>query len=232
MNTLISRLILLPLLGSGFAPAAIALRSDSPNPLRSWAFEYGLAFITDDTIDKVALEHTSIAHGPAGGQVHLLTAAYRLAEASWQVGNCQFKPLLELPLTLGIVDENGRSPFLNYSVSFQVRWRDFPWNKYVSTTTSMGAGLAYSEEIFLMDIQTHSNRFRSRVKNQLAHRGLLGLAAIPAASAHGLHHAPVRWQNARQRRHQQLRLRLSTRVLAFCAPRHRVTSERIHASRR
>lgn len=28
----------------------------------------------------------------------------------------------------------------------------------------MGAGLAYSEEIFLMDIQTHSNRFRSRVK--------------------------------------------------------------------
>jgi hypothetical protein len=164
MNTLISRLILLPLLGSGFAPAAIALRSDLPNPLRCWAFEYGVAFIAQETIDEIAVGRGRIATGPSAGQVHLLTAAYRLAEATWKVGDCQFKPLLELPLTLGIVDENGRSPFLNYSVSFQVRWRDFPWNKYVSTTAAMGVGLAYSEEIFLMDIKNHMSRFRSHVK--------------------------------------------------------------------
>lgn len=164
MNALIPCLFLLSPLCCGSATAAIALRSDVPDPLRHWAFEYGLAFITHDIIDKVAMGHTSVADGPSGGRVHLLTAAYRLAEPSWQVGSCLFKPLLEIPLTLGIVDENGRSPFFNYSASFQVRWRDFPWNKYVSTTASMGVGLAYSEEIFLMDHETHPGRYRSHVK--------------------------------------------------------------------
>lgn len=164
MNTLILRLFLLASLFSGSASAAIALRSDVPEPLRHWSFEYGLAFMTHDTIDRVAVGKTSIADGPAGGQLHLLTAAYRLSEPTWRIGGNEFHPLLELPLTLLIMDENGRSPFLNYSASFQVRWRDFPWNHVVSTTASMGVGLAYSEEIFLMDYQTHPDKYRSHVK--------------------------------------------------------------------
>ena len=165
MNAHILRLFLVTaLLCCGSATAAIVLRDDVPDPLRHWSFEYGLAFITHDIIDNVALGRTSIADGPAGGQVHLLTAAYRLAEPDWRIGSSLFKPLLELPLTLGIVDENGRSPFLNYSASFQVRWRDFPWNHYLSTTAAMGVGLAYSEKIFLMDEATHAGRYRSNVK--------------------------------------------------------------------
>ena len=164
MTTLIFRPCLFALLACGSASAAIALRSDVPDPLRRWAFGYGVAFNTEDTIDRVALGETSIADGPSGGEVHLLTAAYRLAEPSWQISNRLFKPLLEIPLTLGIVDENGRSPFLNYSASFQVRWRDFPWNHVISTTASMGLGLAYSDKIFLMDIENHPTRYRSHVK--------------------------------------------------------------------
>jgi len=158
------RLFLFASLCCGSASAAIALRSDVPDPLRHWSFEYGLAFMTNDTIDQVVLGHTGVAHGPAGANIHLLTAAYRLAEPTWNIGNCQFHPLLEVPLTLGIVDENGRSPFLNYAASFQVRWRDFPWNHVVSTTAAMGVGLAYSDEIFLMDRETHPNQDRSHVK--------------------------------------------------------------------
>jgi len=164
MNPALFRLLFLSLLCCGSATAAIALHDDVPDPLRHWSFEYGYAYITHDVVGDVLLGHTSIADGPSGGHVQLLTAAYRLAEPEWQVGDHVFKPLLELPLTLGIVDENGRSPFLNYSGSFEVRWRDFPWNNIVSTTAAMGLGLAFSDRIFLMDKETHPGWYRSPVK--------------------------------------------------------------------
>ena len=164
MNADIFRLLFFPLLCFDSASGAIALLDERPAPLHDWAFEYGYAYITHDTVDKLFLAQNSVAHGPAGGHMHLFTAAYRLGEPDWQFDDHQFKPLLELPLTLGIVEENSRSPFPNYAASFQVRWRDFPWNEWVSTTLSMGVGLAYSEKIFLMDRQTHPGRYRSRVK--------------------------------------------------------------------
>ena len=164
MNAPILRLMLCTALCCGPACAAVTLHDAAPDPLHNWAFETGVAFITHDIIGNVALGRTSIADGPAGGQVYLLTAAYRLGEPDWQLGNHVFKPLLELPLTLGVVDENARSPFLNFSGSFQVRWRDFPWNRLVSTTASMGLGLAYSDQIFRMDHETHPGRYRSHVK--------------------------------------------------------------------
>ncbi|MEI7910014.1 MAG: hypothetical protein WCK77_10295 [Verrucomicrobiota bacterium] len=169
MNPQLLRRLFLPLLfllllAGGPAGAAIALRDDVPDPLRNWSFEYGYAYITHDVVSDVLLGHTSTADGPSGGHVQLLTAAYRLAEPDWQIGDHLFKPLLELPFTLGIVDENGRSPFLNYSTSFEVRWRDFPWNDFISTTAAMGLGLAYSDKIFLMDHQTHPEWHRSHVK--------------------------------------------------------------------
>jgi len=164
MNAALLSLLLFPILCCESASAAIALLDNGPDPLRNWAFEYGYAYITHDTIDNVALARTSVADGPAGGHMQLFTAAYRLGEPAWKIGGQTYKPLLELPLTLGVVDENGRSPFPNYAASFQVRWRDFPWNEWVSTTISMGVGLAYSEKIFLMDRQTHPGRYRSRVK--------------------------------------------------------------------
>ncbi len=164
MKASILSLLLFAAMACGTAPAATVLRNDVQAPLRHWSFEYGLAFITTGTIDEVALARTRIPDGPSGGQVHLLTASYRLAEPTWNMGSRRFNPLLELPLTLGIVDENGRSPFLNYSASFQVRWRDFPWNDVIKTTASMGLGLAYSEEVFLIDREKHLDSDRSHVK--------------------------------------------------------------------
>lgn len=164
MHTMIRQLSLFALICSGFATAATTLGTEDSSPLKRWAFEYGVAFMTSNTIDEVVLMKSNIANGPAGGQIHLLTASYALAEPTLYLGDSAYKPLLELPLTLGIVDENGRSPFLNYSVSFQVRWRDFPWNHLIKTSMAMGVGLAYSEKIFLMDEINHADKYRSHVK--------------------------------------------------------------------
>ena len=125
-------LILLAALFCDSSSAAIALRTDVPDPLRHWSFEAGVAFITHDIIDDVALGHTSVADGPSGGEIYLLTAAYKLREPEWKMGSQLFHPLLEIPLTFGVVDENGRSPFVNLSASFQVRHGAPPRTKRAS----------------------------------------------------------------------------------------------------
>lgn len=137
---------------------------ESGGDKRDWAFEIGVAYITENNIEEIKEGHHSRARGPAGGQIYALTAARRLGELEWNIGNCTFRPQLELPLTLEIVDENSRSPFLDYNISFNVRWIDFPWNEYVSTTFSMGVGLSYSEKIYLMDRQRHPGENRSKLK--------------------------------------------------------------------
>ncbi len=117
-----------------------------------------------NNIGQIATGTINVESGPAGGQVHLFTASYRLATLDWTIGGREYKPLLEIPLTLGIVDENERSPFLNLDVSLQIRWRDFPWNHLVRTTAATGIGLSYAENVWLMDIQRHPNDSRSRLK--------------------------------------------------------------------
>lgn len=131
---------------------------------RDWAFELGVAFITTNCVDDFLAGDFNIGSGPAGGEIFVLTASRRLGHLEWNIGNCTFRPELELPFTLEIVDENSRSPFLDYNVSFNVRWVDFPWNDYVSTTFSMGLGLSYSDKVYLMDIQRHPNKDRSHLK--------------------------------------------------------------------
>ncbi|MFU8894490.1 MAG: hypothetical protein ACNA8L_12770 [Luteolibacter sp.] len=137
---------------------------ESGGDKRDWAFEFGVAFITTNCIDDFNGGDFNIGRGPAGGEIYVLTASRRLGELEWNIGNCTFRPQLELPFTLEIVDENSRSPFLDYNVSFNVRWIDFPWNDYVSTTFSMGLGLSYSEKVYLMDIERHPNKDRSNLK--------------------------------------------------------------------
>jgi hypothetical protein len=131
---------------------------------RTWAFEIGVAYITSNSIDDYLDGRASVDQGAAGGEIYVITASRRLGELEWQVGNCVFRPQLELPFTLEIVDENSRRAFLDYNVSFNVRWIDFPWNDFVSTTFSMGVGLSYSEKVYLMDIQRHPNDNRSNLK--------------------------------------------------------------------
>jgi len=131
---------------------------------RDWAFEIGVAYITENNIEDFLEGRSQLGRGPAGGEIYVLTASRRLGELEWNIGGNTFRPQLELPFTLEIVDENSRSPFLDYNVSFNVRWIDFPWNDHVSTTFSMGVGLSYSEKVYLMDIQRHPNKDRSHLK--------------------------------------------------------------------
>lgn len=129
-----------------------------------WTFELGLAFITENNVEDFTSGRYSIGRDDAGGEIYVLTASRRLGELEWTIGNNTFRPQLELPLTLEIVDENSRSPFLDFNVSFNVRWVDFPWNCHLHTTLSMGLGLSYSEKVYLMDIQRHPDRDRSHLK--------------------------------------------------------------------
>lgn len=137
---------------------------ESGGETRDWSFEIGVAFITENNIDDFSRGRAAVERGDAGGKIYALTASRRLGEFVWTFGDNTFRPQLELPLTLEIVDENARRPFLDYNASVNLRWVDFPWNDFVSTSFSMGLGLSYSEKIYLMDIQRHPDEDRSHLK--------------------------------------------------------------------
>jgi hypothetical protein len=150
---------------AGTVNAAITFHPhEADNGRENWAFEVGVAFITANNIEDIAGGRINFDKGPAGGQVYRLTAARRLGEFEWKSGDSVFRPQLELPLSLEIVDENGRSPFFDLNGGITVRWVDFPWNRWVSTEFSMGVGLSYSEKVYLIDHQRHADRNRSKWK--------------------------------------------------------------------
>lgn len=130
-----------------------------------WAFEIGVSTITNNNIEDFASPTFSLKriHGPNGGNLYSFTATRLLGHLKWEIGGHTFTPQLEVPLTLEIVDENSRSAFLDYNASFSVRWIDFPWNEYVSTTFAMGVGLSYSSKIYLADIARHPDEERSHL---------------------------------------------------------------------
>jgi hypothetical protein len=154
--------VLLPT-ATASAGAAVEVPDDSEF-FKRWAFEYGVAFITSQNIEQLLSGELDFDDGAAGGEIHHFTASYLLAEPEWCLLGNVYRPALELPLTLGIVDENGRSPFLDYSASFNVRWRDFPWNAHVRTSFSMGIGLTWSRQVYAMDVQRHPEDERSKWK--------------------------------------------------------------------
>ena len=150
---------------ASLASAAITFHPhESGGDRKDWAFEAGVAFMTSNDIDEILTGDVNMADGPAGAEIYQLTAARRLGEFEWTLGDHVFRPQLELPLTLQIVDENGSSPFFNVKAGVTLRWVDFPWNDIVDTEFSMGLGLSYTEEIYLMDIQRHPGQDRSHVK--------------------------------------------------------------------
>ena len=104
------------------------------------------------------------SQGDAGGEIYTFTASRRLGQFVWNLDDYTFTPQLELPFTLEVVNENSESPFLAFASSFTVRWVDFPWNKYLRTSFSMGLGLNYSSETYAMDRERHPGRDRSHLK--------------------------------------------------------------------
>lgn len=148
---------------------------------RAWAFETGIAIITDNNINDFTSPGYTLkrAHGPGGGRIYSFTASRRLGELRWEIGDYTFTPQLEVPLTLEIVNENARSPFGDLNASFMVRWVDFPWNDYVKTSFGMGVGLSYSEKIYLIDIERHPDQNRSNMKINWPIQLALALPAYP-----------------------------------------------------
>jgi hypothetical protein len=140
--------------------------ADDQPEISKWAYEFGVALLTSNTIDDILLGQRGvhIESGSAGGEIYNLTASRRLGELRWEIGEHTFTPQLEVPLMLEIVDENGRSPFLDYNASFVIRWVNFPWNKYVKTTFGTGVGLSYSSKVYQMDIDRHLGEDRSHLK--------------------------------------------------------------------
>lgn len=150
---------------TGSANAAITFQPhESESGRAGWAFEAGVAFITANNIEDIAGGRIDFESGPAGGQIYRLTAARRLGQFEWKLGDSVFRPQLEMPLSLEIVDENGRDPIFDLNAGITIRWVDFPWNNWVSTEFSMGIGLSYSEKVYLIDYQRHADRNRSKWK--------------------------------------------------------------------
>jgi hypothetical protein len=159
-------IVISSLVGSAtFAGASITfLPHDQSAEKRSWAFQAGVALITNNTINDIIHGRIDVDDGPAGGEVYAFTASKRLGELRIELGDHVFTPQLEIPLTLEIVDERSRRPFLDYNAAFAVRWIDFPWNNLVSTQFAMGIGLYFSERIWQMDRVGREERYRSRLK--------------------------------------------------------------------
>lgn len=158
-------LIVIGLLSSQAGAATLCFIPHEPSEEGpNWDFELGIAFITTNSIDDFPTGSYNIADGSSSGQIYVLTASRRLGEFELVLGGCTFRPQLELPLTLEIVDENGRNPFLDYNASLMLRWVDFPWNASVKTTFAMGLGLSYSSKVYLMDVKRHPDEDRSHLK--------------------------------------------------------------------
>lgn len=152
----------------GFFPsanAAVCFIPAEPSAERGlWAFETGIAFITSNTIDDIALGDLRIPSGDGGGQVFSFTASRRLGDLRWQLGDSVFHPQVELPLTIGIVDENARPIFTEYRASVVVRWVEFPWNHKIKTSFATGIGFNYSTSRYLIDEIRHPGEHRSKLK--------------------------------------------------------------------
>jgi len=129
-----------------------------------WTLQLGVAAITSNAIGDISLGKVSRATGPAGGEMYLFSASYTLSDLDWVILGRRFRPQLELPVVLGVVDEQGRSPFLSYNAGITLRWKDFPFNRVVYTNFESGIGLSYNEHVLAIERKRHMRRDRSHLK--------------------------------------------------------------------
>jgi hypothetical protein len=146
------------------AETGALLDSQAEQALHDWTFEFGVSLMTKNELDDFLSGQLSIEEGDAGAEVYQVTATKKLRELDWEVFGHVFKPLLEMPLCLELVDEHAESPFLVYNAALQLRWVDFPWNSYVRTGFAAGLGLSYASQIYAIDRQRHPGEDRSNLK--------------------------------------------------------------------
>lgn len=137
------------------AASLVPMPEIAPTNASRWSLAFGIGIIGETTPgDYLRLGFDRLS-GPGEGLTYNVTVGYQLHEFNWEVGSRKFQPALELPFMLTLVDqkEGGLTPDLNLGVL--VRWRNFPWNRYVRTTFGIGAGLSYSFDDWTADEQRH-----------------------------------------------------------------------------
>jgi len=147
-----------------YPTGAAAAVTFTPAESSRWAFEAGIAWITNNTIDDLRKGRVNIDNGPAGGEILLLTASRELGRLTLNGVTTNYLPRVEMPLSIEFVDENARDPFPAFHASIVFRWDGFPWNHLVKSSVASGIGLSYWSKIYAMDIARHPDGDRSRVK--------------------------------------------------------------------
>lgn len=189
-----STIFLLPLL-STFALGksdAILLEKNAPNILDGWSFEAGVAFITKNNIGEIFSGEITRDTGEAGGELYQFTATKHLASLQWEIFGETFTPLLELPLCLEIVDENSRDPFLDYNASLQLRWIDFPLERFHHNLLRRRPRSFVFLENLPHGSPTPSRRRTLASQVQSADSSVLRPACISRPRAHFLPRSPIR----------------------------------------
>jgi len=132
--------------------------------LDRWALGVGVAVISDNNTMEVAVGEFKVSDKDSGGKIYNINLGYVLKELSFSTVSNTYTPRLEIVSSLGFVDEHSSDLFCNFNTAFAVRWIDFPWNRFLSTTLMTGGGLNYSEKIFRLDAEKHPHDSRSHLK--------------------------------------------------------------------
>jgi hypothetical protein len=129
-----------------------------------WSFQVGVAFITDSTINSISQGEVGLASGDAGGQLYLLQASLKLGSFEPSLFGWRVDLDLELPAVLGLVDERGSDLFLQYNAGVTLRWKTFPWNRWLYTNLETGVGLTYSGQVLEIERERYPDRERSHLE--------------------------------------------------------------------
>jgi len=133
-------------------------------PTRNWGIFAGVALISQNTIDEELTGNVARADGDAGGELYSITLNWVAHRFALPLHEHVFTPQLEPYLTLTLVDEHSGSPFLDYNGGAGIRWVNFPWNRWITTTVFTGIGLSYSSRVYTVDRERHPGEERSHLK--------------------------------------------------------------------
>ena len=158
--------------GSGPAEPESARRSiwrdlfacDAPLD-RLWSFEFGVGVIMDTVPADYLTGNVRKLDGPGGGYTYNITVTRRVHQFHWRIGSVVLRPELEIPGRFTLVEENTDRLIPDLNLGLALRWRDFPWNRFLRTTLAVGGGISYSFQPWTGDIQRHpEDESRSRLK--------------------------------------------------------------------
>ena len=159
-----------PVIESGASRQVTSDGALETNAVPSWcaldrfSFQAGVGFITGSTVGEIGTWQSELAEGDSEGEIHLFQVSYKLTKWNPALFGRRVAVDVELPLVLGVVDERGSSPFMQYSGGFALRWKTFPWNRWLYTNLETGVGLTYSQHVLATERERHPDRERSHLE--------------------------------------------------------------------